>query len=75
VTNCLKVTAGSNETGVERGEETAFHMEIARHRGSRFVGNESSKYHLTAERGLKPRYVRKAVSSPGQLSQVPKSPI
>jgi len=75
VTNCLKVTAGSNETGVERGRETAFHMEIARHRGSRFVGNESSKYHLTAERGLKPRYVRKAVSSPGQLSQVPKSPI
>jgi hypothetical protein len=31
-------------------------MEIARHRGSRFVGNESSRYHLTAEGGLKPRY-------------------
>jgi hypothetical protein len=31
-------------------------MEIARHRGSRWVGNESSRYHLTAEGGLKPCY-------------------
>lgn len=42
---------------VQKGEEeTAFHMKIARHRGSRCVGNESSRYHLTAEGGLKPRY-------------------